>query len=59
MDECIMFLYACICVGLIIYLIKDICKRIRIQREFGEAIDKCEEAIKEVEKKQKEHRKAD
>ena len=42
----------CLCVGLIVYLIKDVCKQIKIRKEVGEIIDRCGKVAKQVEKKQ-------
>ena len=50
-------LCACMSIGLIIYLIKDIHKCTRIYNEFGELIKRCEEAAKQSEKEQLERKK--
>ena len=42
----------CLCIGLIAYLIKDVCKQIKIRKEVGEIINRCEKIAKQVEKKQ-------
>lgn len=39
-----------LCIGLIIYLIKDISRLLKIQKEVREIIKGCEEAVKRVEK---------
>ena len=42
----------CLCIGLIIYLIKDVYKLIKIRKEVGEIINRCGEVAKQVEKEQ-------
>ena len=45
-------LCVCICIGLSIYVIRDIYKRIKIYNEVEKIINGCEEAVKQMEKEQ-------
>lgn len=42
-------LCVCICIGLSIYLIRDIYKRTKIYNEVGKIINDCEEVVKQME----------
>ena len=45
-------LYVFVFIGLIIYLIKDVCKCTRIGNEVGRIIKRCGEVAEEVEREQ-------